>query len=122
MKTENGSDEGGGWLNGHLKKGALLGIPATALIALLSAAYINVVQVIDKSNDVSAVALDIAKENRGELRTIQSSHRELVGQITVITTQLRSGFSDTEAKAMEERVMERIRMIERRIDSIDLKK
>ncbi|MHC5066553.1 MAG: hypothetical protein ACYTG5_21565, partial [Planctomycetota bacterium] len=93
--------------------GAFIAVPVTALISLAAAAYINI-------SNQTATAISVARDHGTELKLLREDYTTLRGELHLILQQLASRTDDrfrgTDAERMEERLTERIRSVEQRVE------
>lgn len=99
----------GSWLEA---KGGIY-IPAAAILAVVVATYINM-------SNQTAVAIDVARQHGDELQLLRQDYTQLHGEMRVILARIDSASDDRfrgrDAQAMEERLIERIRRLESKVD------
>ena len=98
--------------NGNGRKVLTVAVPVTAVVALLVGAYLNMA-------NQTAVAIDIARQHGEELSLLRKDYTNLSGQLQTLQRTLSNNMGDRfrgqDALHMEDRIMERMRMIEARL-------
>ena len=95
----------GSWIEG---KGRIY-VPLAAVVAVTVATYVNI-------TNQTAVAIDVARQHGEELRMLREDYTQLHGEMRAILDRLEKSSDDRfrgrDAVAMEQRIMERVRMVE----------
>ena len=105
---------GNGWPT--IKKSAVVGVPLTAIAGMVVAAYINL-------SNQTAVAIQVARDHGGELKLLRSDYTQLHGELQGLRASIDMGTRDRfyrqDADRLEARILERLRIIEARIENVE---
>lgn len=100
-------------MESKVKKGTLIAVPITAIVAFSVALYINL-------SNQTAVAIQVARDHGTELKTLRLDYSLLRSEMKGMREDLRDRMDDrfrgSDAQAMEDRLTERIRNVEGKVD------
>lgn len=85
-----------------------------SVLAVTGGMYLNL-------SNQTAVAIDVARQHGQEIQLVRTEMSRLSGAIAAIRGVTDDRFRGKDAKEMEERIMERIRMLERHMERLEEK-